>query len=303
MSSWDPATCLLASTCRDNPVHLWDAYNGKLVATYRYYNNVDEVEAAHSVCFDTSGERLFCGFDSKIAIFNVAVPGRDFEVRKLKEKGRVSQQGIISCISFNEAMPSLYALGSFSKTIGIYMESDANPLCLLQGQVGGVTHLKFSPDGTKLYSGGRKDPEILCWDLRSPGKILYNFQREVATNQRIYFDLDPSGSFLVSGSTSGNVRIWDSLNGDEISEPEECVQVQGASWNLHSDCVNGISLHSWLPILASTSGQRHFAEPVHDSDPDSEDPDAPLLTKKYMKRSQENAVKLWWLGDPLSLNV
>ena len=28
--------------------------------------------------------------------------------------------------------------------------------CMFEGQVGGVTHLLFSPDGTKLYSGGRK---------------------------------------------------------------------------------------------------------------------------------------------------
>ena len=27
---------------------------------------------------------------------------------------------------------------------------------MFQGQQGGVTQLAFSPDGTKLYSGGRK---------------------------------------------------------------------------------------------------------------------------------------------------
>ena len=29
-------------------------------------------------------------------------------------------------------------------------------MCLVEGQVGGVTHIMFSPDGNKLYSGGRK---------------------------------------------------------------------------------------------------------------------------------------------------
>jgi hypothetical protein len=27
---------------------------------------------------------------------------------------------------------------------------------MFEGQQGGVTHIAFSPDGTKLYSGGRK---------------------------------------------------------------------------------------------------------------------------------------------------
>lgn len=35
-----------------------------------------------------------------------------------------------------------------------------------------------------------KDPEILCWDLREPGKVVFSLKRNVVTNQRIYFDLD-----------------------------------------------------------------------------------------------------------------
>lgn len=35
-----------------------------------------------------------------------------------------------------------------------------------------------------------QDPEILCWDLRDPGKVVFSLKRNVATNQRIYFDLD-----------------------------------------------------------------------------------------------------------------
>ena len=38
MSSWNPETCLLASTSKGSPTHLWDAYKGTLSATYRSYN-------------------------------------------------------------------------------------------------------------------------------------------------------------------------------------------------------------------------------------------------------------------------
>ena len=44
----------------------------------------------------------------------------------------------------------------FSCLVGVYSESDGQLIFLLQGQQGGVTHVMFSPDGTKLYSGGRK---------------------------------------------------------------------------------------------------------------------------------------------------
>lgn len=36
-----------------------------------------------------------------------------------------------------------------------------------------------------------QDAELLCWDLRQLGHPLWSLSREVTTNQRIYFDLDP----------------------------------------------------------------------------------------------------------------
>ena len=35
-----------------------------------------------------------------------------------------------------------------------------------------------------------QDQEILCWDVRNTGRVLYSVLREVTTNQRVYFDLD-----------------------------------------------------------------------------------------------------------------
>ena len=55
----DPATACFAASCRGQPVHLWDAFSGKLRATYRSYNLADEVATAHSLCFHPDGER--CG--------------------------------------------------------------------------------------------------------------------------------------------------------------------------------------------------------------------------------------------------
>ena len=66
-------------------------------------------------------------------------------------------------------MPSIYAVGTYSRGLAVYLEPQPHTLCYLDGQKGGITYLKFSPDGTKLLAGGRKDNEILIWDMRNPG--------------------------------------------------------------------------------------------------------------------------------------
>lgn len=98
-----------------------------------------------------------------------------------------AQSGILSCITFNSFKCNMCAIGSFNKTISL-----VDPICnsitsVLQGQSGGVTHLKFSNDGNVLYSGGRKDCEIVAWDLRNLGRVLASYKRICDTNQKIYF--------------------------------------------------------------------------------------------------------------------
>jgi len=73
---------------------------------------------------------------------------------------------------------------------------------VLRGHKSGITHLQFSPDGLKLYSGSRKgDNDIVCWDLRNVGQTLYSVERKITTNQRVYFDISSDGKYLVSGLT------------------------------------------------------------------------------------------------------
>lgn len=97
--------------------------------------------------------------------------------------------------------------------IGIYSEPEGALLFILKGHSGGVTQVKFSTDGLYLFSGGRKDPEILCWDMRNPGKILYLMNRTVTTQQKIQFDLSPNGTYLITGNTVLNRKInsWKSV--------------------------------------------------------------------------------------------
>ncbi|XP_023579190.1 telomerase Cajal body protein 1 [Octodon degus] len=291
MSSAQPDTSYVASSSRENPIHIWDAFTGELRASFRAYNHLDELTAAHSLCFSPDGSQLFCGFNRTVRVFSTSRPGRDCEVRATFAK-KQGQSGIISCIAFSPTQP-LYACGSYGRSLGLYAWDDGSPLALLGGHRGGITHLCFHPDGNRFFSGARKDAELLCWDLRQPGHPLWSLSREVTTNQRIYFDLDPTGQFLVSGSTSGAVSVWD-ISGavDASGKPEPML-----SFLPQKDCTNGVSLHPSLPLLATASGQRVFPEPTESGDEGEQVLDLPLLSLRHVHL--ECRLQLWWcMGDP-----
>ena len=86
-----------------------------------------------------------------------------------------------------------------------------------------------------------QDSEILCWDLRNPGHILFTTNRLVSTNQRVYFDLDDSGQYLLSGNHDGTVHVWDTNNivTEEGAESEPLLQPL-TTFTAHKDTVNGV---------------------------------------------------------------
>jgi WD40 repeat protein len=283
-----PETCCLVTTSRDNPIHLWDSLTNQLRCTYRAYDQMDELTSAHSLMFSLDGQMLYCGFTKMIRVFDVSRPGRDCYSRPTYAK--VGQSGIISCMAINPVMPKTYAAGSFNRTVALYTEPRGEMMCMFQGQHGGVTHIKFSPEGSMLFTGGRKDPEILCWDLRNPGEILFTLQRQVATNQRIYFDIDSSGRYVMSGNQNGTVTVWDLQSSPTSQLHSDPILAPVYTFVAHdNDTVNGLSCHPSSPLTATASGQRHITIKLP-ADSDVEDTDS---DDDEDNNCIDNSLKIW----------
>lgn len=265
----------ILTTGRYQPIHLRDTVTGGLKATYSCYNHLDEVTHAFSLCPVPGEDQLLCGLKSQVREFDLNLPGRVCRVLPTCEKrGRGQQVGIISSLAISPNL-SMYAAGSYSRTVGVYSRAGSQ-LYLLAGHRGGVTQVAFSEDGVRLYSGGRKDEAILCWDLRSPGKVLHTLSREASTNQRIQFVLLQNR--VLSGGTDGCVRVWD----------QEGTPLAG--YLLHPDCVNGVAVHPSEPLLATASGQRQVRlKTMNDGDNDDDDGDGDSDSDSW----QDNSVRVW----------
>jgi len=285
MDSNQSDTCFIFSTCRDNPVHLFDAYTGQVRASYKALNHLEELVAAYSIGFELQSGKLYCGYDRVIRAFDIQRPGLCIQQWNTFDRTKnVYQSGIISCLSFNSQISGMYAAGSYAKTIGIYGDMNGELIAILHGHAGGITHVRFSSDGNRLYSGARKDGMILCWDIRNLGELLCTYQRDVNTNQRIYFDFDPSSTMLVTGNSNGHVLGWD-INTNSSTPIVDFLA--------HNDCTNGISIHPKRSLVATSSGQRRFAGDVQVTISEDEDEENLSAEFNLKKIPRENCVKIW----------
>ncbi|KAE9361863.1 hypothetical protein PF008_g629 [Phytophthora fragariae] len=255
MSSADPNSCIFVSTSRDQPVHLWDAYTGELRASYRAFDHMDELASAQSLAFNSTGTKLFAGFDRMIRYFDLSQPSRDFRARPLTKtrRSRKGQRGLISTLHFNPDHSKIYAAGSYGGTTCVYTEDEGEELLALRDHDGrGISQVKFSPCGRFLFTAARRDARIHCWDIRATNEILHTFNRVADTNQRVEFDLHCGGRYLATGSQTCRVMLYDVLTGELL---DQSIRLP--------DCANGVSFFPdpYRAIVAVSSGQRHYTLP------------------------------------------
>lgn len=247
-----------------------DAFNGSYKCSYRAYDYADELEAALSTCFSPDGACIYGGYKKSINVFSTAIPGRDYD--------RISTKQPISCLATNYYENTILAAGSWNKTVTLIDTRDCLTIETLHGHRGGVTFLKYSPNGEQLVSGSRKDSNLLLWDMRNLSLPLYKFQRRVDNNQKIYFDVSIGGTWLVSGDTRGLVHLWNLRDLNEDGFPKEI------QFPLHQDSLSGVSLHPWAPILATCSGQFKFS---NEGD----------VIESEEEEIVDNSLVLWWFGS------
>ena len=271
MTATDPRTCVFASATRAQPVQCWDACDGSLRASYVAHDHFDEPTAATCVAFSADGARVFGGFDGSVRAWHLSRPGRDCDAWVAARRGRKTTPGggLVGCLAPAPADASLVAAGSYDKTVRVFDATTGEVALAFEGHAGGVTGAAWSPDGGYLYTGARRDAEILCWDVRHAAGPVYRCARATAsTNQRIGFDVEPCGRHLVSGGEDGCLRAFDLTTGDEVG-----------AWRAAADVVSDFAFHPCasfgsadagrVPRGASVSGNRTFRSPA-DEDEDED---------------------------------
>ncbi|WWC67852.1 uncharacterized protein I206_101769 [Kwoniella pini CBS 10737] len=315
-----PETFCFVASIRDTPVRLIDGNDGRIRASYPIIDHRERFLAPHSLAFNSSATKLYCGHENAIEVFDIASPGYDQGDRlKLvyakKEKG--GQRGIISTISFCPDYSGTFAAGTFSGkgSVALYSEdTGSTPLAHVEGLVGGgVTQIGWHPlNPNMMFVASRRSTQIQIYDTRDLTAPVTSLQRHGTSNQRLSFDVDPWGRWLSSGDEHGSVKIWDIATMDTIPIFEE---------TLHSDAVGSVQFHPFKPLFLTCSGSRRHLqnsaryEDSEDSSDDSEEStdetddtddedkelhNGTLISRRKYPISQDASLQLWSMKPNVS---
>ncbi|KAG6862108.1 hypothetical protein C0995_005920 [Termitomyces sp. Mi166 len=226
-SPLSPASyCFLASV-RDCPIKLLDASDGRLRASYRIVDHRERHVAPHSLSFNPTAERLYCGFEDAIEVFDVSRPGSGTRLPTTpSKKSKDGLKGIVSALAFVPSHGSdTYAAGTLTRTssnIALFTETQGpEPIMFVSGAPSaGVTQINFNPLSPHImYTAHRRHASIYAWDLRThidapmavytPGTPSHSRDAAGRTNQKLRFDIDIGGRWLASGDHHGHISIFD----------------------------------------------------------------------------------------------
>ncbi|GAA5946316.1 hypothetical protein JCM3765_000195 [Sporobolomyces pararoseus] len=216
-SSSNPSMFAFAVGVKDHPIHLLDGNDRRIRASYPIVDHTERFVAPTSMRFSPDGSSLYCGFENAIEIFDVSRPGEEgFRMKTVPSRSsRSGQKGLISTLDFSPGSSpdsTFLAAGSFTGTIGLYDTSSSTPLVglLPSSHRGGITKILFHPTIPHLlFAASRQSEYMEVFDLRNLALEPIKLERKGKTNQRLGFDLDPTGTWLMTGDQNGSLSFFD----------------------------------------------------------------------------------------------
>ncbi|KAI5999947.1 hypothetical protein EDD15DRAFT_2235658 [Pisolithus albus] len=246
-SRHNPATYCFIASVRECPVKLLDGNDGRLRASYPIVDHRERQIAPHSLLFNPAADKLYCGFQDAIEIFDIHRPGEGERLRtRPSKKSKEGLKGIVSSLSCS-ATGTFFAAGTLmsaspvADNIALYDVSDGMQVLSVGGiwthESGGVVQLMFSPTNEyRMYAAFRRSPRLWAWDLRNASVPVCRFEskeetsesgdfnnatnvlRYNPTNQKIHFDLERGGRWMSRGDQKGNIAIYDLHANQQSSE-------------------------------------------------------------------------------------
>jgi WD40 repeat protein len=146
----------------------------------------------------------------------------DSAVELLDEAGRVlchvktpqTRQAPLAVSADGTRLACVWVDGEWER-IGVFDANSGKQTAVCAGHRGGTLDLNFSPDGTRLASGG-EDRTACLWDA-ARGALLATCRGHMSRVHSVAFS--PDGTRLLTASSDETVRQWDVATGNAVDAP------------------------------------------------------------------------------------
>jgi len=240
------------------------------------------------MAFSPDGKQIVTGSGDKnktIQVWN-AVTGN--EVLKINHPG--------DCVSFSPDGKRIASTDG--NDIQVWDVSSCKELMTLSGHESAIWSMSYSPDGTKIASGGR-DKTVRVWDAMTGVEIMTlrghgDEAAEWYENTVSSVAFSPDGKrIIVSGSFNNTVRIWDVETGVKVMTLEQTQWVSDIAFSPDGKQIASAGAHSLL-IWDATTGSKLLSLAVdhgfyHAVISVAFSPDG----KRVVSGSMEGTIKIW----------
>ncbi|MBD2248109.1 NB-ARC domain-containing protein [Nostoc sp. FACHB-888] len=189
--AFSPNGEFLATGSTGGEIDLWQATNGRHIASFKHTNWI------WSVVFSPKGDILASGStDGVIKLWDISI-GQC--LKTLQE-----HTNWVTSVAFNPD-GQIIASGSSDGTIKLWDISTGQCLHTLQGNNSWILAVAFHPDG-QIIASGSSDGTVKLWDI-STGHCCQTLLGH--SNQVWSVAFSPDSTILASGSYDNTVKLWD----------------------------------------------------------------------------------------------
>ncbi|MFN0084585.1 MAG: AAA-like domain-containing protein [Blastocatellia bacterium] len=198
-AAFSPDDRILATAGGDRQIRLWDASDGRLLATL-----AGHTQQIWEVAFSPDGSMLAsASWDRSIRFWDLATQ---------REIGKLLGHADNVCgIAFSPDGKTLASAG-WDKQVKLWDLSTGKEKLSLQGAENWVWSVAFSPDG-KQIAASSEDKSIRLWDAHT-GRLI----RKIAASDRSVYTVvfSHDGSRLAGGSENGQIQIFKASTGAKL---------------------------------------------------------------------------------------
>jgi len=210
--SWSPDGSMLISSSEDGTARLWDAEAGHHMVAFEKHPRPVTASAFHP----TSNTVATSCEDGAVRLWDTR-NGKCLATLK-------GHTAAVSCVVFSS--DGRLASWSTDGTARLWDTAHMLPLAAMRGheEGGPVHHVAFSPGGGRLATCGQ-DGKVILWDSKTGAQLFSCTPPQTSITSTghahlraaLHAAFSPDAQMLATCSADSTVRVWNMLNGEQLS--------------------------------------------------------------------------------------